>query len=254
MAGFAISKKPKQQPMSTLPPSAQGPSQTLPAGHGSTGQTQIPTLPTATGSMGGGATAGFGVRPGSGVVFSRPAGGPVMGGGFGGMMPNFGGPPPGINISAQNNPALEALQARYDKYLNGLEANSGQIMDQAGSRLRDAREGGLKTLTQTQGLRGVASSPATAKYEADTQRGVQSAIADITTDRERTLGAALTGGLGIARAPGEMALAEKGLGINAFQAQSAANMQQFQAWLALLNAQRDSPMMGSGGGYYSGGF
>lgn len=194
----------------------------------------------SVGTLGGGGSTVFG-----------GGGGVQTGGGFGSMppIPSFG-PAPGINMTASTYPALEALQKRYDTYLGGLETNTGQIMDQAGARLRDAQEGGKRSLQQTQGLRGVASSPADARYEADTQRGVQGAISDIATERERTLGAALQGGLGIARGPADLALAEKGLGINAYQAQNAAQMGQFNAWLALLNAQRNSPLNQP----YTGGF
>lgn len=191
------------------------------------------SLPTQTTS---GASGGFGST-------SALVGGSSNGGGFGAMPPIPSlGPAPGINVTASTYPALEALQERYNKYLGGLETNTGQIMDQAGSRLRDAREGGKRSLQQSQGARGVASSPADSRYEADTQRGVQGAISDIATERERTLGAALQGGLGIARGPADLALSEKGLGINAYQAQQQAQIGQFNAWLALLNAQRNSPL------------
>jgi hypothetical protein len=250
MAGFGVAgKKPKQQPMQQgVPPSAQTPGLTnLPKPN--TGVTGVP----AAASKSGGNTAGFGVvKSGGGLAVGGS--GPV--GGFGGM-PSIGSLPsaPGVNLTASSNPALEALSERYKKYLDNLEGNTGQIMDQAGQRLRDAREGGRQSLMQTQGLRGVSSSPATAKYEADTQRGVQGAISDIATERERTLGAALGGGVGVFGAPANLALQEKGLGLNAWQAQQQAQMNQFQMWQALLNAQRNSPLggvPGGGGGPYIG--
>lgn len=170
-----------------------------------------------------------------------PVGGSMGGGGSAGGGSDF-------SMSAQTYPALEALQGRYDKYLGNLESNSGQIMDQAATRLRDAREGGRENLRQANTFAGRASAPSTANYEAQTQRGVQQAIADVTTDRERTLGSALQGGLGIARAPAELALSEKGLGLQAQQAQASAQAQQaqmqLQQMLALLQAQRSSPIYG----------
>jgi len=161
-----------------------------------------------------------------------PAGGAAGAGGGGG----------GGTFTAQTNPALDALQGRYDKYLDNLEGNTGRIMDIAGSRLRDAREGGRTSLQASEALRGVGSSNRLGGYDAATTRGEQGAIADITTERERTLGGALQGGLGIAKAPGDMALAEKGLGIQAAGQQQQAANQQLQAWLALLQSQRQSPI------------
>lgn len=158
-------------------------------------------------------------------------------GGAGGAGGGAGG-----SFTAQTNPALDALQGRYDKYLDNLEGNTGRIMDIAGSRIRDAREGGRSALQASEALRGVGSSNRVGNYDADTTRSQQGAIADITTQRENTLGSALQGGLGIARAPGEFALAEKGLGIQAAQAQQAAANQQLQAYLALLQSQRQSPI------------
>ncbi len=149
---------------------------------------------------------------------------------------------PGINLTASTYPALEALQGRYTKYLDNLEGNTGHMMDIAGQKLRDAREGGKAALQQSAGIRGVASNPALGKYESDTQRGVQQAITDVGVERERTLGAALGSGVGVYGAPANLALQEKGLGINAYQAQQQATANQFQMWLALLNAQRQSPL------------
>jgi hypothetical protein len=159
---------------------------------------------------------------------------PGTGGGGGG-----GG---GGTFTAQTNPALDALQGRYDKYLNGLEGNTGRIMDIAGSRLRDAREGGRTSLQASEALRGVGTSNRVGNYDAATTRGEQGAIADITTQRENTLGSALQGGLGIAKAPADLALQEKGLGLQAAAQQQQAANQQLQAWLALLQSQRQSPV------------
>jgi hypothetical protein len=158
-----------------------------------------------------------------------------------------------ININAGMYQPLNALQDRYNKYLGNLETNTGHIMDTAGAKLRDAREGGKTSLQQGNTMRGVASSPNMANYEAQTQRGVQQTIGDITTERERTLGSALQGGLGIMRSPAELAMQEKGLGIQAYQAstaaQNAAAQQNLNAFLAMLNAQRSSPLYtGSGAG------
>ena len=157
---------------------------------------------------------------------------------------NQGAPPPGLNIQAQTNPQLEALQGRANKYMDDLQAGTGHAMDLAGQKMRDAREGGRQALGTSEGMRGVASSNRMGQYEADTQRGVTRAIADTGLERERMLGSAIQGSLGIARAPGEMALQEKGFGLSAYQAQQQANQQQFSNFMALLNAQRQSPIYG----------
>lgn len=152
-----------------------------------------------------------------------------------------------LNITAQRSPALEGLRNRYDKYLNDLSGGqmTGRIMDIAGSKARDIREGGRNALIQSEGQRGVASSPALAQYDAETARGQQAALADVATKREQMLGDAIRGGTGVEGAPEDMALREKGFGLQTWQAQNAANMDAFQAFMALLNAQRSSPAAGT---------
>lgn len=186
--------------------------------------------------------------PNGGYGPAAPVGG-GGGGGFGG-----GGASPGPTstaISAATSPALDALQGRYGKYLDNLEGNSGRIMDIAAGRLRDTREGGRAALQQSQGFRGVGSSNRLANYDASTQRGQAGAIADITTQREGTLGNALQGGLGIARAPADLALAEKGFGLTAANQQLQQQQQTFNQLQALLQATRTSPLTG-GASFYTG--
>jgi hypothetical protein len=173
-------------------------------------------------------------------------------GGFGGGMPSLtqapggGGGAPGLSLQAQTYPELEALQQKYNSHLDDLKNNTGHVMDVMGTKMRDAREGGKESLRQANAFAGRASTPANAAYEAQTQRGVQSTLADVANDRERQLTSALQGGLGIARAPAELALSEKGLGLQAYQAQTQAANQSaqmnLQALLALLQAQRSSPV------------
>lgn len=186
---------------------------------------------------GGRAAPGIPSGPGPGNL--TPVGPPGPPGGIGGA--GGAGGPTGT-FTAQTNPALDALQGRYDKYLDNLEGNTGRIMDIAGSRLRDAREGGRTSLQASEALRGVGTSNRMGNYDAATTRGVQGAIADITTQREATLGSALQGGLAISKAPADLALQEKGLQLTAAGQQQQAANQQMQAWLALLNSQRQSPI------------
>jgi hypothetical protein len=152
------------------------------------------------------------------------------------------GAPGAATVTAQTNPMLDALTTRYGSYLDNLEGNTGRIMDIAGSKLRDAREGGRNALQQSEGFRGVSSSNRLGQYDTATQRGVQGAIADITTAREGTLGNALQGAVGVARAPAELALAEKQFGLQTANAQQANVNNQFNQLMALLNATRQSPI------------
>jgi hypothetical protein len=160
----------------------------------------------------------------------------------GGVAPSVGGGGGTGTFTAQTSPALDALQGRYDKYLSGLESNTGRIMDIAGSKLRDIREGGRTSLQASEALRGIGSSNRVANYDAATARSQQGAIADITTQREGTLGAALQGGLGIAKAPADLALSEKGLQLSAAAQQQQAANSSLQAYLSLLQANRSSPI------------
>lgn len=178
---------------------------------------------------------------GSGITQLPPAVTPV--GGSGGASASSP-----LTLTAQTNPALDALLATNNKYIRDLQSGTGLAMDIAGQKMRDAAEGSKAALGQSEGFRGVRSSNRMAGLEADTNRNVTQAIGNVAAERERMLGGAIQGSLGIARAPAEMALAEKGLGLNAFQAQKQAEQQDFGAFLALLNAKRESPIYSGGGG------
>lgn len=184
---------------------------------------------------------------------------PGMGGmGYGNSVPIYGnnapaspggvvGPSgPNLNVNAQTSPELQALLDRNNRNLDEIESGTGHEMDVMGQKFRDAREGGRESLRQANAFAGRASTPATAGYEAETQKGVQGTLADVALRRRQMLTGAIQGSLGIARAPGDMALAEKGLGLQAYQAQTAAQnaaaQLQLQQMLALLNAQRQSPI------------
>lgn len=129
---------------------------------------------------------------------------------------------PPLNLQAQVNPQLQALQGRYSNYLTGLEDNTGRIMDQAGSRFADLREGGASRLAASEANRGIASSNRMGQYQAETSRGQQQVVGDIANAREGMLGSALQGGVGVYGAPEQMAMQEKQLGLNAYNAQNAA--------------------------------
>lgn len=151
-----------------------------------------------------------------------------------------------LTLHADTNQALSALSGRYGKHLDNLEGNTGHIMDTAASRIRDVREGGRRALQEDALFANKASDPGLASYEAGTSGLQAGAIADIAQGREANLTNALVGGVGVMGAPAEMALKEKGTQIAAYNAENAAksavsNMA-FQQWMALLNANRTSPI------------
>ena len=108
-------------------------------------------------------------------------------------------------------------------------------------------------MAQSEGIRGIGSSNRAAGYEADTARGEQGAIADMVNNRQQNYTAAIQGSLGIAGAAGDRALSEKRFGLDAQNsanqfglasraAESQAANDNFARYMALLNAQRNSPI------------
>lgn len=159
--------------------------------------------------------------------------------------------PEPLQLSAELDPNLVGLGNDYKKYISDLQSGTGRIMDIAGSRLRDSREGGRKALSEDAQVRGVDDSKLLESYDTETQGGVQKALADITTDRERTLGGALQGGVNVFGAPKQLALQEKGLGLQAWQANNAASNQSWANILALIAARNATqPPMPQYAGYY----
>lgn len=175
----------------------------------------------------------------------QPVGG-AAGGSFGAaVMPGSGGggiASPGISVGAQTNPALDALLGRQNANLDRLTSGGGELMDTAAGRIRDVREGGRNSLMQSEGMRGVGSSNSLAGYEADTARGEQGAITDVANNRQQNLTNAIQGGLGIAGAGAQQALAEKQFGLSTYNAQQQAASNDFSHFMALLQAQRSSPI------------
>lgn len=147
-----------------------------------------------------------------------------------------------LTLKADTNQALEAIRNRYTGHLDDIKGDTGHFMNLAGSRIRDAREGGRTALQQDSMFRGVASDPSLAAYESDTTGAVAGAVADVGAQREQQYTNALQGGVAVAGAPEDQALREKQLQVNAYQAESAAKNQNFASWLALLNASRTSPI------------
>lgn len=163
-------------------------------------------------------------------------------------------------FTAQVHPALSALGDRYTEYLDDYMEGTGHALDVLGGRIRDAREGGRRSLAASEGLRGIKSSNRMAQYEAETQGDMAKAMTDAALRREESYGGAMRGGLPIYQAPGQMAMAEKGLGLSAWQAANQANQwnaaqqhqvaqDEFANFLAMLQAQRTSPVYTGMGGY-----
>lgn len=190
--------------------------------------------PPGSGGFVSGSTQGHpsGAAPAAGAGAASAAGG--------------GSSVPSLSLTANTNQALEALRSRYGKHLDNLENDTGQIMDTAGSRIRDAREGGRRALQENSMFRGAASDPALSSYESETTGLVAKGIADTAAQREANLTGALQGGVSVMGAPEEQALREKGLGVSAYTAEqnarAAANNTAFNQYLALLNATRSSPI------------
>jgi hypothetical protein len=152
-------------------------------------------------------------------------------------------------LHADTNQALEALTGRYNTQLDNLSSNSGQMMELAGQKIRDAREGGRTALQQDSLAAGRASDPALAGYDASTERSQAGAIADVAAQREGQLTNAIAGGVGVMGAPAAQALTEKQLQLQAYQANSASANNTFNQFLALLNSNRQSPIYTGAAGY-----
>lgn len=154
--------------------------------------------------------------------------------------------PPPLTFQADTDKGLEALKTRYNTQLDNIENNTGRIMDQRASRLRDIREGGANALSQGMVQSGKASDPAQAGYAAETAAGEQRAVTDVGQEQQNALTSALQGGVAVNRAPADLALDEKRFQLSAYQsdkaAQNADAQTNLQALMAMLNSQRSSPI------------
>jgi hypothetical protein len=168
-----------------------------------------------------------------------------------------------VNLQAQPNPHLEALTKDYKGYTDDLKSGTGHFLDVTGQKIRDAREGGKRSLAESESFRGIGSSNRAAQYEEGTLDELQRGLTDAGIERERTYGAALQGGVGVYGAPADLALREKGLGLDALREGRAAQQQQydqqrnasldkFSQFLELLQQQQSMPSApvytGSSGG------
>jgi hypothetical protein len=171
-------------------------------------------------------------------------------------------------VSSQMPAESQRLSQNYEQYIQSLKGNTGTAMENAMSKIRDAREGGKKTLTEGAMGRGIASTPDIGKWEEGTQAEMASAATDIGLGRESMIGEAMRGAPSIYESPYRLAQGEKGIGLQAAgldlqreaqaqAAQESARQREFDNFMALLNAQRSSEADLTGypvaGGYVGGG-
>lgn len=149
---------------------------------------------------------------------------------------------PQLNLHADTNQALEALAGQYSQQLSDIKGNTGHIMDTLGTKMRDSREGGRRALQEDSTLAGRASDPGLANYDSQTQGMVDQTLADVALGQQDRLTSALQGGVSVMGAPASMAMNEKNLQVQAYNAQNAAAQNSFDRFLALLNATRTSPL------------
>jgi hypothetical protein len=173
------------------------------------------------------------------LAYGAAHGGDISG--YGGGSGGGGGGAGGFNNTAQTYPGFDSLLKKYMGWAECLESGSDRVMDMAGQKYRDAREGGLKSLRAGNRAAGRISSPNESRYQSETTRGVQQAVADTAIKREAMIGAAYAGALPLTAAGPNMALAEKNLGLQQVVAQNQMANSSFNNFLALLQALRSSP-------------
>lgn len=187
-------------------------------------------------------------RPGTGGVDPRPGGGEMSIEPVGG--PGGGGP---ITFEAGEYGPLVDLQRRYTGYLDDFGPATdrgairlGQDIRDLGSGMAAERAGGYAA----RGLRGGGDLATTLETQAnvDTTRAAGRAMSDYREGRARSYGEAIRAGLGVAGAPAEMALREKEFAANARMGEANLGLARarntMDQYLALLNANRSSPIYG----------
>lgn len=146
-------------------------------------------------------------------------------------------------FTAAEDPRLARTDQQWQEHLQGLKSGAGSSVVDTASQVRDAREGGLTAMKQMNALAGRGGGAGIAGYMAETGRQVNRAITDTAANREKQYTEALTNSQRAAEAPAAAALAEKGFGLNSWQAQQNAAMEQQrqefeQALAAQQNAQQ----------------
>ena len=174
--------------------------------------------------------------------FIPNSGGSGGGGGGGGGNSVSAGKPNITTNTAASNPHLDDLWAQYqarmgsDTTQRAIDRSTGAIADSAALLGKDAKA----NLASRGALgSGVGAAYIQKNITAPAQRQAAGAAADITLAAEKRKDDLTLGGLGIARAPADLALQQQGLALQQYatnaQIQQAQAQQQQSQYLALLN-------------------
>lgn len=177
--------------------------------------------------------------------------GPVGGvGGAGGAPP---GTPPGTpplppppqapDVQASRNAQLQGVQDEYKKYVEGIQAGTGHVLDLATSRSRDAAAGAKQRAREDAQFRGVNSAQAERDVEDSAQRTLAGQHAAIALEREKMIGEGLKTEYDQESGHQQLGQGEKRIGLdaynsyqNAMQAYNAANLANSTALFNQLQA------------------
>lgn len=169
-------------------------------------------------------------------------------------------PPPGApNISAQEDPTLQAIDQQYAKYAEDLQNNTGRILNQATSATRDAFAGLRQQTGEDFAMRGVGGGEALRDVDSSTGRAIASQHAQIARNREEQLRGALDARNAARQGAIGAMQGEKRIGLDAYGAQNQAMGEYnrlaaqnaataFDQMMALKNFERQGQMISAGGG------
>lgn len=150
-----------------------------------------------------------------------------------------------FRVEAQNDPGADEFQSRVKKRMDSPDEWSGQAIDRATSKIRDATEGRRKALRGMMAKRGVLGDTSVpelseASLAAQEGRDVAAAATDISLGRERDKDAFLLGSQNAFLAPGQANRADRSLGLQTWQAAEGARLTReandMQQWMGMLDA------------------
>lgn len=162
----------------------------------------------------------------------------------------------GGSLNSELYKPLTDLQGEAGQYRQDLKNGTGRIAGQIAGATGDWLAGMQNNASQSAAQRGVAGGGVAEQMQGQARdtatRAGAKQLGDLAAQREAMLGGAIQGALPITQAAPNLALAEKGLAVNAQQQQNQANQQNFSNQLALsnqafnqymglMNAQRSSP-------------
>lgn len=197
-----------------------------------------------------GGTPNYGVYPPAAGGVGSTVGSAIMGTAGGGAAaipapPTASSPiPMPTTNTAQADPNLQGLANRFNARLDDPTGNSGALIDQATSKIRDANEGRRKAVAGMLAKRGVLASssiPEFAESSLQKQEGsdVAKATTDITNARQQSNDQVLESAAGAMAAPGNAARADQSLGLQQWQAAEQAREAQDRAnlssWMSTID-------------------